>query len=66
MLYGVEDESDATSSQIAVQPDDKEQPPNSEDANRPPQGIAMLKEDLAEVELLIHKGTPVTIILNRE
>ena len=26
----------------------------------------MLKDDLAEIELLIHKGTPVTIILNRE
>jgi hypothetical protein len=24
----------------------------------------MLKDDLAEIELLIHKGTPVTIILN--
>jgi len=26
----------------------------------------MLKDDLAEIELLIHKGTPVTIILNQE
>jgi hypothetical protein len=66
VLYGVEEESDATSSQIAVEADDKEQTPNSDGANRPPQGIAMLKDDLAEIELLIHKGTPVTIILNRE
>lgn len=66
VLYGVEEESDATSSQIAVDADNKEQTPNSDDANRPPQGIAMLKDDLAEIELLIHKGTPVTIILNRE
>ena len=66
VLYGVEEESDATGSQIAVEADDKEQTPNSGDANRPPQGIAMLKDDLAEIELLIHKGTPVTIILNPE
>jgi hypothetical protein len=26
----------------------------------------MLKDDLSEIELLIHKGTPVTIILNRQ
>jgi LysM repeat protein len=66
VLYGVEEESDATSSRIAVDTDDKEGTPNSDDANRPPQGIAMLKDNLAEVELLIRKGTPVTIILNRE
>ena len=66
VLYGVEEESEATSSQIAVEADNKEQTSNSDGANRPPQGIAMLKDDLAEIELLIHKGTPVTIILNRE
>jgi LysM repeat protein len=66
VLYGVEEESDATDSQIAVDADDKEETPNSDDPNRPPQGIAMLKDDLSEIELLIHKGTPVTIILNRE
>lgn len=66
VLYGVEEESDATGSQIAVEADEKEQTPNSDDANRPPQGIAMLKDDLSEIELLIRKGTPVTIILNRE
>jgi LysM repeat protein len=66
VLYGVEEESDTTISQIAVEVEDEERTPNSEDANRPPQGIAMLKDDLAEIELFIHKGTPVTIILNRE
>ncbi len=66
VLYGVEEESDATGSEIAVNTEDKEQTPSSDDANRPPQGIAMLKDDLAEIELLIHKGTPVTIIINRE
>jgi LysM repeat protein len=66
VLYGVEEESDATNSQIAVDADDKEGTTNSDDPNRPPQGIAMLKDDLSEIELLIHKGTPVTIILNRD
>jgi hypothetical protein len=66
VLYGVEEESDSSSSQIADETDEKKQTPNSTDANRPPQGIAMLKDDLSEIELLIHKGTPVTIILNRQ
>ncbi|HEY2680015.1 MAG TPA: LysM peptidoglycan-binding domain-containing protein [Candidatus Udaeobacter sp.] len=66
ILYGVEEESDATGSQIEVEADNKEQTPNSDNPNRPPQGIAMLKDDLAEIDLLIHKGTPVTVILNRE
>ena len=66
VLYGVEEESDAAKSQIAVEADDKEGTPSSNDANLPPQGIAMLKDDLSEIELLIHKGTPVTIILNRK
>jgi LysM repeat protein len=66
VLYGVEEESDATTSQIAVEADDKEETPNSGDTDRPPQGVAMLKNDLAEIELLIRKGTPVTIILNRD
>jgi len=66
VLYGVEEESDADSSEIAVESDDKDGAPNSRDSNQPPQGIAMLKNDIAEVELLIRKGTPVTIILNRD
>jgi hypothetical protein len=66
VLYGVDEQSDATTSQIVVEADDKEETPNSGNAHRPPQGIAMLKNDLAEIELLICKGTPVTIILNRE
>ena len=58
------EDSDAATSEIAVEADDKEETPNSDDTNRPLQGIAMLKDDLAEIELLIGKGTPVTIILN--
>jgi LysM repeat protein len=66
VLYGVEEDNDSTDSQIAVDADGKQDTPNSENANRPPQGIAMLKDDLSEIEVLIRKGTPVTIIRNRD
>ncbi len=66
VLYGVEEENDAATSEIAVEANDNEQALNSEDTNRSPEGIAMLKDDLAEIQVLIRKGTPVTIILNRE
>jgi LysM repeat protein len=66
VLYGVEENRYASTSEIAIEADDKEQTVNSPDANSPPQGIAMLKNDIAEIELLIRKGTPVTIIRNRE
>jgi LysM repeat protein len=66
VLYGVEEESDTDTSEIAVEADNKERALNSRDSNHPSQGIAMLKNDIAEIELLIRKGTPVTIILNRE
>jgi LysM repeat protein len=66
VLYGVEEESDTDTSEIAVEADNKEGALNSRDSNHPPQGIAMLKNDIAEIELLIRKRTPVTIILNRE
>jgi len=66
VLYGVGEERQASTSGPAVTTDDNEQTINSGDANRPPQGIAMMKEDIADVALLIRKGTPVTIILNRE
>jgi LysM repeat protein len=65
VLYGVEGQNEASTSEIAVETDDNEQTTNSRDANRPPQGIAMLQADIAEIELLIRKGTPVTIILNQ-
>jgi LysM repeat protein len=66
VLYGVEEDSDASTSEIAVEADDKDGTLESRDSNRPPQGIGMLKDDIAEIELLIGKGTPVTIIRNRE
>jgi LysM repeat protein len=64
VLYGVDEESDTSTSEIAVEADDKQATPDSRDANRPPHGIAMLKDDIAEIELLIRKGTPVTVILD--
>lgn len=66
LLYGVEEESDADTSEIAVDSDNKDGELNARDSNHPPQGIAMLKNDIAEIELLIRKGTPVTIILNQQ
>lgn len=35
------------------------------DPDTPPRGIALLKEDLAELQLLIDRGTPVTIVSNK-
>ena len=67
VLYGVEQESDGVGPEIAVEAEDGERTSNdSEEVDRPPQGIAMLDKDLAEIELLIRRGTPVTIILNRK
>ena len=66
VLYGVGEERQASTSEIAFSTDDNEQPVDSRDANRPPHGIAIMKEDIADIALLIRKGTPVTIILNRE
>jgi LysM repeat protein len=65
VLYGVEQDSDAATSEISVEANGHAAA-NSNDINRPPQGIAMLKNDVAEIELLIRKGTPVTVILNRQ
>jgi LysM repeat protein len=66
VLYGVGEERQASISEIAVSTDDNEQTTSSRDANRPLQGIAMMKEDVSEIALLIRKGTPVTIILNQQ
>jgi LysM repeat protein len=66
LLYSAEEESDANKSQVTPVANDNDETSNSGDANRPPQGIALQKNDLAEIELLTRKGTPVTIILNQE
>jgi hypothetical protein len=66
VLYGVGEERQASTSEIALSTDDNGQIMNPGDANRPPQGIAMMKEDIADIALLSRKGTSVTIIFNRE
>jgi LysM repeat protein len=63
-LYGVEENNENASSEIAVE--EKPAPGASGSEPRPAKGIAMLKEDIAQLEVLIRKGTPVTIVLNRE
>ncbi len=62
VLYGVGQENNGSSSEIAVETGDKKGTMDSHDANPAPQGIAMLKKDIAEIDLLIRKDTPVTII----
>lgn len=62
VLYGVEEDSESSDQAIGL---DGERIDSDEQNNRPPHGIAMLKRDIAELEPLIKKGTPVTIILDR-
>jgi LysM repeat protein len=64
-LYGVGEERQASTTEIATSARDRERTPNSSNANRPPQGIAMMKEDILDIALLTRKGTPVTIILKQ-
>jgi LysM repeat protein len=60
VLYGVDAENNESDSQIAVTNNDSA---SEETKNkRPPAGIAMRNEDIAELQLLLRKGTPVTII----
>src|SRR5436190_12902947 len=65
VLYGVGEARQASTSGIAVTTDDNEQTMNSRDANRLREGIAMMKEDIADIALLIRRGTPVTIIFKQ-
>lgn len=65
VLYSVEEGSETAGSEIEVEDDQSESEPNAPEKSRPPQGIAMLNEDIAQLELLIRKGTPVTLILDR-
>ena len=66
VLYGVDEENNTGDSEISVTEQDSQTESPSKDADRPPQGIAMLKPDIAELDLLVRKGTPVTIILDRQ
>jgi LysM repeat protein len=66
ILYGVEEASEESDARIEVDGDDSSASSDVADKDRPPQGIAMLKKDIAELDLLIRKGTPVTIILDQK
>lgn len=67
VLYGVDEKGGVTESEIAIEENATDEKTSAaEDPNRPPQGIAMLKEHIAELELLIRRGTPVTVILERD
>lgn len=59
ILYGVAEDSEVSDSTVEVS-----EPPNEAAGNSavPPHGIALLNDDLAELQLLIRRGTPVTII----
>ncbi len=58
VLYGVEENNDSVDSEIDVKNEDA----NASGTEGPPQGIAMLKDDISQLEVLIRKGTPVNII----
>ena len=58
VLYGVSEEEGVAESAVEIEEAD----PKERDPDIPPRGIALLKEDLAELQLLIDRGTPVTII----
>jgi LysM repeat protein len=66
VLYGVEETSEDSDSKIDIEDKNSNAARDQSEIKRPPQGIAMLKEDIAELELLIGKGTPVTIILDQK
>ncbi|MEO5721593.1 MAG: LysM peptidoglycan-binding domain-containing protein [Chthoniobacterales bacterium] len=63
VLYGVEENSEASEPEIEVEGGEEDA---ASQTDRPAQGIAMLKPDIKELEVLIQRGTPVTIILQRK
>lgn len=65
VLYGVDEPNGTSGSDITVTGDGSEGGSASKGKNSPPRGIAMLKQDIAELDLLVRKGTPVTIIMDR-
>jgi LysM repeat protein len=65
VLYGVVERGETAGSEMEVEEEESGREPNVPEGGRLPQGIAMWKGDIAELELLIRKGTPVTVILDR-
>ncbi len=66
VLYGVEEDSETSEATIQIDGEETDSSENASENDRPPHGIAMLKHDLSELDPLIKKGTPVTVILNRK
>ena len=62
----MEEASEESDPRIEVDGEDSSAGSDAAEKDRPPQGIAMLKKDIAELDLLIRKGTPVTIILDQK
>ncbi len=65
VLYGVEQDSETAGPEIAVEDEENATPESAAAQGAAPKGIAMLKNDLAELDLLIRRGTPITIILHQ-
>ena len=61
VLYGISEEKGV--SQSAVEVSDAENKAGNADV--PPRGFALLNDDLAELQLLIDRGTPITIICKK-
>ena len=59
ILYGVSEDEGLAPSSVEIR-DERDE--IGRDPDIPPRGIALLKDDLAELQLLIDRGTPVTII----
>lgn len=63
VLYGVDEESAEPGDSIDVTEKDEAETATKDDLpTQPATGIAMLKEDINDLQLLIRRGTPVTII----
>ncbi len=66
VLYGVDENSETSAAAIEVEGEPSTQPDATPAPDRPPQGIAILKKDIAELDLLIRRGTPVTVLLEQK
>ncbi len=73
VLYGVSEEDgvepdvvEITEAAPATAAKPEPEPEPEPDPDVPPRGIALLKDDLAEMQLLLSRGTPVTILRERK
>ncbi len=61
-LYGISEEEGAADTAIEISEEQTGPAADENKSDQPGSGIALLKEDLAELQLFIGRGTPVTII----